>query len=84
MLDERTKKGGWRARHVAIGIAGPIQNGGDLPPEKKAGDRLPLIVQSANPKEIAFKYPTEAILKQLEKMKSKQRGRGPGKGRGGR
>ncbi|NLX98472.1 MAG: type III-B CRISPR module RAMP protein Cmr6 [Rhodopirellula sp.] len=84
LLEERTKKGGWRARHVASGIAGPIQNGGDVPGDKKAGDRLPLIVQSANPKEIAFKYPTEAILKQLENTKSKQRGKGPGRGRGGR
>lgn len=84
LLEQRSKGGGWRAKHVASGIAGPIQNSGDVPGDKKAGDRLPLIVQSANPKEIAFKYPTEAILKQLENTKSKQRGKGPGRGRGGR
>ena len=79
LLDERTKKGGWRARHLASGISGPIQNSGDVPSDKKPGDRLPLIVQSANPREIAFKYPTEALLEQQQKRRGKRPGKGPGR-----
>jgi CRISPR-associated protein Cmr6 len=80
LLPERTKKDGWRARHLATGISGPVQNSGDVPADKKAGDRVMLIVHSANPKEITFKYPSEAVLKQQEAAKSKQ-SKGPGKGR---
>ncbi|MDR7420419.1 MAG: type III-B CRISPR module RAMP protein Cmr6 [Armatimonadota bacterium] len=59
LLEERTKKGGWKARHEPSGLAGPIQNSADVPATKKAGDRLTLIVASVSAREIAFRVPTE-------------------------
>ncbi len=60
LLPEKTKKGGWRAKHVGTGIAGHIQNSVEVPPEKKAGDRMDLIVAYATEREIAFRYPTDS------------------------
>lgn len=59
LLDTRTKKGGWRARHEPSGLEGPVQNSADIPGDKKAGDTLALIIASvsANRQEIAFRYP---------------------------
>ena len=59
LLEERTKKGGWKARHEASGLQGPIQNTGDAPGDAEPGQRVDLIVASANPREIAFRWPTD-------------------------
>lgn len=60
LLEERTKKGGWRATYAPSGLSGPIQNSGDVPSDKKAGDTLELIVASATERGIDFRYPTPA------------------------
>ena len=60
LLAEKTKKGGWRAQHHPTGLTGPVQNSGDVPGDKNAGDTVTLIVASANEREIAFRYPTAA------------------------
>jgi CRISPR-associated protein Cmr6 len=73
LLDEKTKKGGWKAKHVATGIAGPIQNSNDVPGDKKAGDTVTLIVQSANEREIAFRYPTVADEQRAQKQQGKSK-----------
>jgi CRISPR-associated protein Cmr6 len=57
LLEERTKKGGWKARHEPSGVAGPIQNSADVPAGAKPGDRLMLEVAPAAPREIAFRVP---------------------------
>lgn len=54
LLEERTKKGGWKALHRASGLSGAIQNTADVPEDCKVGDTMMLIV--ANP--AAFRYPT--------------------------
>ncbi len=74
LLEEKTKKGGWKARHDSSGLVGPIQNSGDVPGDKKPGDKVPLIVASANPREIAFRYPTAADWLQTQKPKGKPKG----------
>lgn len=56
LLEERTKKGGWKARHALSGLVGPIQNSDAVPGDKKAGDTLQLIVANATD----FRYPTPA------------------------
>lgn len=58
LLEEKTKRGGWRARHGATGLDGPIQNSTDVPAGKAPGDLLVLVVASSSQREIAFRYPT--------------------------
>lgn len=60
LLEEKTKKGGWKAKHEPSGLDGPIQNSADLPPDNRPGDTLVLTVASASPREIAFRYPSKA------------------------
>lgn len=67
LLEERTKKGGWRARHEPSGLAGPIQNSSEVSFTQKAGDRLTLVVASVNAREIAFRVPTGATALPPEK-----------------
>jgi CRISPR-associated protein Cmr6 len=78
LLEERTKKGGWRALHAPTGLSGPIQNSGQVPVEKKAGDTLELIVASATERGIDFRYPTPAD--EARAKRAADRGQaGPGK-----
>lgn len=60
LLDEKTKKGGWKAKHEASGLQGPIQNAADVPRDAEPGRRVDLVVASVNRKrrEIAFRWPT--------------------------
>lgn len=76
LLEERTKKGGWRAMHAPSGLSGPIQNSGDVPSDKNAGDVLELIVASATERGVDFRYPTSGDEARAQ--------RASGKGRGGR
>lgn len=79
LLDEKTKKGGWKAKHEPSGLSGPIQNSADVPGDKKPGDKLPLIVASANPREIAFRYPTATDERRGQRTPGqRRRGRGGG------
>ncbi|HHY15825.1 MAG TPA: TIGR03986 family CRISPR-associated RAMP protein [Firmicutes bacterium] len=58
LLEEKTKKGGWKAKHEASGLSGPIQNTKDVPKDKHPGDWVLLKVAFANQKEIGFRWPT--------------------------
>ena len=62
LLEERTKKGGWKAKIASQGLEGPIVNTADVPADKKAGDSVSLIVSSisADGKQIQFRWPTAA------------------------
>jgi len=81
LLDEKTRKGGWKAVHRSSGLAGPIHNSGDVPSDEKAGHKLMLIVASVNPHEIAFRYPTPAdeqrAQQTVDRPKDRQRDRRP-------
>ena len=59
LLEERTKKGGWKARHEPSGLSGPIHNSADVPATQKAGGRLTLVVASVTARDVAFRVPTE-------------------------
>lgn len=72
LLEERTKKGQWKAEHPPSGFIGNIENSEAVPADKKPGDALQLIVASAT----AFKFPTRE-----EEMRAQ---RAFGKGKGGR
>jgi CRISPR-associated protein Cmr6 len=79
LLEERTKNDGWRAIHQPSGLSGPIQNTGDVPADKRAGDSLELIVAFVKEREIAFLYPTPAEQERAQRV-SRRRPAGPGKG----
>ena len=57
LLAEKTKKGGWRARHEPSGFVGPVQDSHKVPSDKQPGDVLTLVVASVNEqkKEMSFK-----------------------------
>jgi len=74
LLEEKTKKGGWKAKYEPSGLAGPIQNTGDVPDERKAGDVLNLIVALANERDIAFRFPTAADDLRAKKPEGKPKG----------
>jgi len=60
LLEERTKKGGWRARDPVTGLTGPIVNSDAVPPDGAPGDAITLTVASVGRREVAFRYPDEA------------------------
>ncbi|MBA3884771.1 MAG: type III-B CRISPR module RAMP protein Cmr6 [Acidobacteria bacterium] len=71
LLEERTKKGGWKAKHQASGLTGPIQNSGDVPGSHGPGSHVVLVVASVNPREIAFKFPDSNPASTSEKKGKK-------------
>jgi CRISPR-associated protein Cmr6 len=71
LLEEKTRKGGWKAKHEPSGLSGPIQNNADVPEDVNAGDKLTLIVAFANRQEIAFHYPTDKDKPRALKAKGK-------------
>lgn len=56
LLEERTKKGGWKARHDGASLEGPIQNSNDVPGDRKPGDFVSVEVKIAKGKESGFRY----------------------------
>jgi CRISPR-associated protein Cmr6 len=56
LLEERTKKGGWKARHDGAGLEGPVQNSNEVPSATKAGERITVEVRIAKGKESGFRY----------------------------
>jgi CRISPR-associated protein Cmr6 len=60
LLKERTKKGGWKARHDDSGLEGPVQNSIEVPSDKVAGDQIRVEVRIAKGKESAFRYLSDA------------------------
>jgi len=79
LLEERTKKGGWKAKHDASGMSGPIQNSADVPADARPGDTVDLIVMSVDRHEIGFRYPTPA-----DEQRARGARRKPGGSPGGR
>ena len=57
LLEEKTKKGGWRAQIKGYSQIGPIQNSDQVPGNVKSGDTVRLVIASINEREAAFKWP---------------------------
>jgi CRISPR-associated protein Cmr6 len=66
LLEERTKKNGWKARHQGSNLSGPIQNSDKVPADHKPGDVVTLTVQSVSPKQMDFRWPTEEPTREKE------------------
>ncbi len=74
LVEERTRKGGWKAVHPPTGLVGDIQNSAVVPHDKKPGDTLELIVAFANERSIAFKFPTPEEEARAERASGKGQG----------
>jgi CRISPR-associated protein Cmr6 len=58
LLEEKTNKRKWKARHEASGLIGPVVNSELMPPDAKPGDRHSLIVKSViGGKSMEFQIP---------------------------
>ena len=78
LLEERTRKGGWKAKHEPSGLEGPIQNSGDVPDAAEPGQRVSLVVASANRRKMEFSWPTPEIEARRSKSEGRRRRRGGG------
>ncbi len=60
LLDEQTRKGGWKARLAAGQLSGPIINGKELPETCQGGQMVRLVVAatSSDGKTIQFRWPS--------------------------
>ena len=76
LLEEKTRKGGWKARHEPTGLQGPIQNTGDVPDAAAPDQRVSLIVASANRREMAFTWPTPEIKARQSRTGGRRRRQG--------
>lgn len=54
LLEEKTKKGGWKAE--VGGKAGPIINSAEMPGDLTMGDKIDLIINSANPNNPSYRW----------------------------
>jgi CRISPR-associated protein Cmr6 len=59
LLEEKTKKGAWRAQIKGHSQVGPIQNSDQVPADVKPGDVVRLVIASINNREAAFKWPSK-------------------------
>ena len=59
LLEEKTKKGGWKAKHLDSGLQGPIQNTKDVPTDAQPGQRVELTVAYVHSQEMAFKWASQ-------------------------
>ena len=57
LIEEKTKKGGWKFRHEATGLEGSFVNSADVPSTAMAGQAVPVIVQFANEREMSARWP---------------------------
>ncbi len=78
LLEKKTRKGGWMARHIETGIEGPIQ--GIAPSDCQPGDEVTLL--RANRTD--FKWPTDEDRQRLSTPPRGREGKSVGKGKGRR
>lgn len=75
LLEEKTHKGGWKAKHIPSGLVGPIQNTADVPPDKRADETVRFIVASVTESQIAFQYPTPSGEERAQRVTRKNKGK---------
>ncbi len=69
LIDEKTKKGGWKAavEHGGERIVGNIHNSDAVPPEAEPGREEELVVRVANPRNASWEWPTPEVEARLAK-----------------
>jgi CRISPR-associated protein Cmr6 len=78
LVEDPKGKGRRFAKHAGSGRVGSIQNPGDIPPDKKTGDQVRLIVAIWTTDQIQFKWPKPLDSEKPGKAKPRS---GPGAGR---
>lgn len=78
LLEEKTRKGGWKAKTIEGGVVGDVYNSGDVPPDAVPGLDVELVVRVANPTNASFEWPSPQVEERLAKRKSRRRGERPG------
>lgn len=73
LLAEKTRNGGWKAKHLDSGLQGPIQDNQNVPADAKPGQRVTLTVAFANEREIAFKWAEPPPPKKTSGQKGQRR-----------
>ncbi len=76
LVEEKTKKGGWKAVVDAGGnrVVGHIFNSDEVPPDAAAGQTVELIVKVANRKNASFEWPSPEVEARLSKRTASRRG----------
>lgn len=69
LLEEKTRKGGWKAKLATSDLSGPIINTADVPGDKEPGDRVTLIFATDQPQ---FRWPIAADEERSEKKKRRR------------
>lgn len=72
LLEEKTKKGGWKAKHLDSRLEGAIQDTKNVPADAKSGQLVELTVAYANEKKIAFKWAAPPAPKEKRDRSSRQ------------
>lgn len=70
LLEERTKKDGWRAKEGKSGLSGPVVNTGMVPGDAEPGQKVQMIVHAVNKLEMMFRWPTDKEREAREKAAS--------------
>ena len=71
MLEEKTRKGGWRARHLDSGLEGEIQDMQSVPAEMQAGQIVELTVAWVSEQRMAFRWAEPAKRRQPRARKGR-------------
>jgi hypothetical protein len=70
LLEERTKKDGWRAKEGKSGLSGPVVNTGMVPGDAAPGQTVQMIVHAVNKLEMMFRWPSDKEREAREKAAS--------------
>ena len=77
LIEEKTRKGRWKAKTVEGGIIGDIYNSAEIPPDARPGLEADLVVRVANPANASFEWPSPQVQKRLAKREMRRRGEKP-------
>ena len=81
LLEEKTKKGGWKAKHVDSGLEGPIQDSPNVPTDAQPGQHVKLTVAHTSEQEMAFKWAAPPTPKKTSGRGGGAESRGKRRGR---
>ena len=82
LIDEKTKRGGWKAETVGTTrVVGHILNSDEVPPDAGPGLEEELVVKVSNPANASFEWPSPAVEARLAKPAARREGRPKGRRR---